>query len=162
MDFVKQILQDGWSMALRRAKHRALFRGFVQPQNLIGFHITKGLPGSARPADINFLDCGLKTKSEMHSFVARREIAPAGRYGCILFSFGRDQFDRCADCVPIAFVPYKIQSEPVISAVRFVVQDVNWTAVLCDHSIELSIVVNVAYGHSPTRPAFVKSWPRVT
>src|SRR5438128_2237 len=92
----------------------------------------------------------------MHSFVPGREIAPACRYGCMLFALRSGDLDRRTNRVPIASVPNQIQSEPVILGLGFVIQNVNWTAVLRDNRVEPSVIINVPDCHSSACPGLAK------
>src|ERR1700722_14913206 len=98
----------------------------------------------------------------MQSFVARREVAAACRYGRSLRALRSDDLHCSANCVPIAFVADEIQSEPMVLCVSFVAQNVDWAAVLRDDCIKPTVIINVPDCHASTCPGFMKCGTRVT
>jgi len=79
----------------------------------------------------------------------------------MLLALRSEDLHRRADCVAIAFVTHQIQSEPMILRAGFVMQNVHWTTVLRDHSVEPAIVVDIPDGHPAACPGLVKHWARL-
>src|SRR5260221_13664597 len=98
----------------------------------------------------------------MHSFVARRKVAAACRYGRTLLALRSDDLHCSANSVPIALVADEIQSEPMALCVSFIAQNVDRTAVLRDNSVEAPVIIDVPDRHPATCPRFMKHGARIT
>jgi hypothetical protein len=129
---------------------------FVYTQHLIGLYIMKGLLDPAGPSDVYLFNYWLKAESEVHSFLAGRQVATACRYNCMLLAIRGNYFHASTDCVSIALVADKIQRKPMILGVDFVMQNVDWTPVFSDNGIESSVVINVADRHPATGPGLTE------
>ena len=116
--------------------------GFIDLQDLDSANVSKSLNHTARPADVN-RNHALSPEAEMHTFVARGQIASSGGYRGELHAFRCHKFHFGADSIPIGLVPDQLQRESMVLSGSLVTKNVSGAIVSCDDRIQLPIIINV-------------------
>src|SRR5438270_354572 len=84
-------------------------KGLIYAQDLVAFNIVQLLHDSAWPANLDLLNHALLSQTEVHSFVARREITAACAHRRVLLAIRCGDSHRSSDRVSIAPVPDQVQ-----------------------------------------------------
>ena len=121
---------------------------FVDLKNLIRGDVFQRLPDSAGPANFNLLCDVVFSQSEMNTLVARGKVAARSRNCRGLQAARRHNCDLGANSVAIAFVSDKLQEDPVVLRLGFIVENMNRPVVSGHNGIETAVVVEISDGQS--------------
>ena len=96
----------------------------------------------------------------MRALVTRGKVTAGCCYGHELWPLGRDELHYCADSIPVAFVPHKLQQQPMVLRRRLVVQDVYGPIICCYHSVQAPVIIQIADSHPSRHPCLMENLSR--
>src|SRR6476660_3220736 len=127
---------------------RRLFNG----ENLVSGNVVQHLMDPAWPTDFYVFDPLGTTQAKVHPIITRGRVTYRCRHFIpLLASIFTCNVNLCSDSHAIAFGPYKFQKDPMVPCIGNVAKELDWSVEHCHHSVDVSIVEQVAKCNSAVR-----------